>query len=99
MGYTPAMTRREELQDEHSVERELLARYREHRDKALRDLADAQARAERYEKAVVGLEAVLPDEDHHDESPKDEPPESAPSRMSVSTNGASPQSRGPRGEA
>jgi hypothetical protein len=97
------MTRREELQHEHSVERELLARYRARRDEALRDLADAQARAERYEKAVVGLEAVVPDEDGPEHSGASESPASdRPLTSAVpvgSTNGASPKGSGPRGEA
>lgn len=57
------MTRTTELPADRSVERQLLESYRAARDEAHRDLADAQARADRYELAVRGLEAVLPDEE------------------------------------
>lgn len=58
-----------ETSDNHAVEHELLERYRAKRESALRDLADAQARAEKYSLAVHGLEAVLGIEDGDDDAP------------------------------
>lgn len=70
-----------------SVERELLERYRRERDKAIKDRADADARAERYEKAVTGLEAVLED---HGANEADETTSDAPTRFAA-TDGAAEQ--------
>jgi hypothetical protein len=49
--------------------RELLAAYRTERDNARRDRANAQAREEKYELAVRGLEAVLGEEGDGDPTP------------------------------
>jgi hypothetical protein len=77
-----------ELADSHAVEHELLERYRAKRESALRDLADAQARADKYRLAVQGLEAVLGIEDGDNDAP------AAPKRMTRDTEFID----GPRGE-
>jgi hypothetical protein len=45
--------------DTRQIERELLARYRRERDKALADRNEAQTRFDKYDPAVRALEAVL----------------------------------------